>query len=65
MPIIDKPFQYSFFVDVTFSKYENFEKAKSILEIMTTHFKLLGEYESGILPLKLKNKEEKLIVLSE
>jgi prephenate dehydratase len=65
MPIIDKPFQYSFFVDVTFSKYENFEKAKSILEIMTTHFKLLGEYESGILPLNLENKKEQLIVLSE
>ncbi len=47
MPIIETPFQYSFFVDVVFEKYKHFEKAKKILELMTTHFKVLGEYKNG------------------
>jgi prephenate dehydratase len=47
MPIIETPFQYSFFVDIIFEKYEYYEKAKEILEIMTTHFKVLGEYRRG------------------
>jgi prephenate dehydratase len=47
MPIIETPFQYSFFVDVIFEKYKHYEKAKKILELMTTHFKVLGEYKSG------------------
>ena len=47
MPIIETPFQYSFFVDVVFEKYKHYEKAKKLLEIMTTHFKVLGEYQSG------------------
>ena len=47
MPIVDKPFQYSFFVDVVFEKYKHFEKAKKVVEIMTTHFKVLGEYQAG------------------
>jgi prephenate dehydratase len=47
MPIIERPFQYSFFADVTFSKYKHYEKAKAILEMMTTHFKVLGEYKTG------------------
>lgn len=47
LPIIEVPFQYSFFVDVIFEKYEYYEKAKEILETMTTHFKVLGEYRKG------------------
>jgi prephenate dehydratase len=47
MPIIETPFQYSFFVDVVFDKYKHFDKAKKILELMTTHFKVLGEYKNG------------------
>ncbi len=47
MPIIETPFQYSFFVDVVFEKYKHYEKAKSILQLMTTHFKVLGEYKNG------------------
>jgi prephenate dehydratase len=47
LPIIDTPFQYSFFVDVVFEKYKYYEKAKEILELMTTHFKVLGEYSKG------------------
>ena len=47
MPIIETPFQYSFFVDVIFEKYKHYEKAKNILILMTTHFKVLGEYKNG------------------
>ena len=47
MPIIETPFQYSFFVDVVFEKYKHYEKANKILEIMTNHFKVLGEYKNG------------------
>jgi prephenate dehydratase len=47
MPIIESPFQYSFFVDVVFAKYKHYEKAKKIVELMTTHFKVLGEYKNG------------------
>ncbi len=46
MPIIETPFQYSFFVDVVFEKYKHYEKATKILELMTNHFKVLGEYKS-------------------
>lgn len=65
MPIVEKPFQYSFFVDVVFDKYKHFEKAKSVLEIMTTQFKVLGEYKSGIIPLNKNKSKEEAIVLSE
>lgn len=47
LPIIETPFQYAFFVDVIFEKYKHYEKAKRLLEIMTTHFKVLGEYKQG------------------
>jgi prephenate dehydratase len=46
LPIISAPFQYSFFVDVVFEKFKHYEKAVKILELMTTHFKILGEYKS-------------------
>lgn len=48
MPIIETPFQYSFFVDVVFEKYKHYEKAVKILEIMTNHFKVLGEYNNRL-----------------
>lgn len=47
MPIIYKPWQYSFFVDVVFDKYKHFEKAVQVLKLMTTDFKILGEYKNG------------------
>ncbi|MBL7885495.1 MAG: prephenate dehydratase [Flavobacterium sp.] len=48
MPIIETPFQYSFFVDVVFEKYKHYEKAVKILELMTSHFKVLGEYNNRL-----------------
>ena len=46
IPKIETPWKYSFFVDVTFDDYNDFQKAKLIIEIMAEFFKVLGEYES-------------------
>ncbi len=46
LPVIEKPWKYAFFVDVTFEEYENYKKAISILEIMTTELKELGVYKN-------------------
>lgn len=44
LPKIDTPWRYAFFVDVTFEKYEDYSKAKSIMSLMAQDFKVLGEY---------------------
>ncbi|MBB4801295.1 prephenate dehydratase [Flavobacterium nitrogenifigens] len=46
LPKIETPWKYSFFVDVTFEKYEDYAKAKSLLNIMAEYFKVLGEYRN-------------------
>ena len=47
LPKIETPWQYAFFVDVTFDAYEDYEKAVKIIEIMALEFKILGEYKNG------------------
>jgi prephenate dehydratase len=47
LPVIQTPWKYSFFVDVTFDAYEDYKKAASILEIMAEEFKVLGTYKNG------------------
>jgi prephenate dehydratase len=47
LPIIETPGKYSFFVDVTFDSSSFFEKAQSILEIMTLELKVFGKYNNG------------------
>ena len=47
MPTIQTPWRYSFFVDLTFDKLEDYFKAKSIIEIMAKDFKVLGEYKNS------------------
>ncbi len=47
LPKIETPWKYAFFVDVTFDEYQQFVKAKSIIEIMALEFKILGEYKNG------------------
>lgn len=47
LPVIEVPWKYSFFVDVTFEKYSHYEKAKSLLRIMSDDFKVLGEYKNA------------------
>jgi prephenate dehydratase len=46
LPKIETPWKYSFFVDVTFESYEDYAKAKSLLNIMAEYFKVLGEYKN-------------------
>lgn len=46
LPKIETPWKYSFFVDVTFEKYEDYAKAKALLTIMAEYFKVLGEYRN-------------------
>ena len=46
LPVIETPWKYSFFVDVTFTKYEDYQKAISILKIMALELKILGEYKN-------------------
>lgn len=47
LPVIETLWKYAFFVDVTFDRYEDYKKAKSIMEIMATEFKVLGEYKNA------------------
>lgn len=48
LPIIETPWKYSFFVDVTFDKYKDYDKAKQLLTIMADKFKVLGEYKNAM-----------------
>lgn len=50
LPVIETPWKYAFFVDVTFDQYNHFNKAKSLLEIMSEDFTILGEYKNALLP---------------
>lgn len=47
LPVIETPWKYSFFVDVTFEKYTDFAKALSLISILTEDFQLLGEYKNA------------------
>ena len=47
LPVIETPWKYSFFVDVTFEVYEDYKKAATIIEIMAEEFKVLGTYKNG------------------
>ena len=47
LPIVETPWKYAFFVDVTFESYSDFKKAKSIIDIMGQSFKVLGEYKKA------------------
>jgi prephenate dehydratase len=47
LPKIETPWKYAFFVDITFESYKDYDKAKSILKIMTQDFKVLGEYKNA------------------
>ena len=47
LPIVETPWKYAFFVDITFENYSDFKKAKSIIEIMGQDFKVLGEFKNA------------------
>ncbi len=47
LPVIETPGKYAFFVDVTFDRFQQYEKARKILKIMALEFKILGEYTTA------------------
>lgn len=47
LPVIETPWKYCFFVDITFNEYQDFKKAESIVQIMAAEFKVLGVYKNG------------------
>ena len=47
LPVIETPWKYSFFVDVTFSDQADYQKLVKIIEIMAEEFKILGTYKNG------------------
>ena len=49
LPKIETPWRYSFFVDVTFDDLNDFKKAEQLIQIMATHFKVLGIYKQATL----------------
>jgi prephenate dehydratase len=44
LPVIETPGKYAFFIDVTFEDFNNYTKAKKLIAIMASNFKILGEY---------------------
>jgi prephenate dehydratase len=47
LPVIETPWKYSFFVDITFDDYTEYQKLVKIIEIMAEDFKILGTYKNG------------------
>ncbi|MDT0559021.1 prephenate dehydratase [Ichthyenterobacterium sp. W332] len=47
LPKIETPWKYAFFVDVTFTDYEDYKKAIAIMKIMAVEIKVLGEYKNA------------------
>jgi len=47
LPVIETPGKYAFFVDVTFDSFDTYQKARSIIQIMATEYKILGEYQNN------------------
>ena len=44
LPVIETPGKYAFFVDVTFDDFSHYDKARKVIAIMASKFKILGEY---------------------
>ena len=47
LPKLNASWKYAFFIDVTFEKFSDYEKAKTIVNIMAENFKILGEYKNA------------------
>jgi prephenate dehydratase len=46
IPVIEKPWEYSFFIDAEFSDYKQFEEAMALLDRDFGKVKIVGEYSS-------------------
>lgn len=47
LPIIEIPWRYSYFVDITFRSYSDYKKAIEVLKVIAKNLKVLGEYKDG------------------
>ncbi len=47
-PILGKPWEYTFYVDVLIPSYEHFGEAVKAIKAATESFRLLGVYENGL-----------------
>jgi prephenate dehydratase len=46
-PIIGKPYEYNFHIDLSWENYYYFKHAMDIVERNVAHLRILGEYKAG------------------
>ena len=52
VPIVGKPYEYNFHVDMIWESYANFQKAITTIEGIAVNLEILGEYKKGIVDFK-------------
>ena len=52
VPIVGKPYEYNFHVDMIWESYTNFQKAITTIEGIAVNLEILGEYKKGIVDFK-------------
>lgn len=52
VPIVGKPYEYNFHVDMIWELYTNFQKAIAAIKEISVNLQILGEYEKGIVDFK-------------
>ena len=52
VPIVGKPYEYNFHVDMIWESYANFQKAIKTIEGIAVNLEILGEYKKGIVDFK-------------
>ena len=52
VPIVGKPYEYNFHVDMIWESYANFEKAIATIKGISVNLQILGEYKKGIVDFK-------------
>jgi prephenate dehydratase len=52
VPIVGKPYEYNFHVDMIWESYSNFQKAITSVKEISVNLQILGEYEKGTVDFK-------------
>ena len=52
VPIVGKPYEYNFHVDMIWESYANFQKAITTIKGIAVNLEILGEYKKGIVDFK-------------
>ncbi len=52
VPIVGKPYEYNFHVDMIWESYTNFQKAITTIQGIAVNLQILGEYKKGIVDFK-------------